>query len=670
MIKAEGGIQIRYSAFISYNYADRRWARWLHRALEEYRVPRHLQGGKGSFGVIGARLPPVFRDRDELAASSDLGLAVRTALDDSAFLIVICSPASARSHWVNSEIRHFITTGRLGRIRCLIVDGEPHAADPDKECIPPALLEDGNAEPLAADLRPNQDGKSAARLKLIAGILGLPYDQLRQRENQRRQRRLAALAAGSTLGFAITAALAIFAFLSRAEAVEQRNLAIQRTRVAERTVGFVKSMFQVSDPSESRGETVTARDILESGTRKIASGLKDEPEVRADLALTLSEVFASLGSYRQSDRLIRWSYSISHREKDLRARQWIAFAEARYNLGEYDAAEVAYRRAINLLADASTLSTSFMPRARVGLGQTLTALGRSAEAERQLKGALETDLKQLGSGNSDVARDFEALGRNALMEGNFKRAQSLVSRALALRLKTEGNFSPSVSDNLSTLGSIAYFQGELPKAKQLFASRLEIDEKVLGAAHPDVGVSLNNLARVMLELRQPEQALPLLERAVKITQIERGETHDQMAFMLANLGIAFRELGDVNKARPLFERALIAARLHQHRNLAPILTDLADLHCGKGEVRTGLKLLAEARPTMLRDYPDDLWRVAWTDTIRSKCLWALGEKEQARTLITRSGQSVKQRWPAGTLYRHVLDQLTRDVRSPTDANQR
>ena len=92
---------MRYSAFISYNHRDRDWAVWLHRALERYGVPKRLWGRPAPWGEIGNRLPPVFRDRDELATSSDLASSVKEALAESAFLVVVCSPNSARSKWVD-----------------------------------------------------------------------------------------------------------------------------------------------------------------------------------------------------------------------------------------------------------------------------------------------------------------------------------------------------------------------------------------------------------------------------------------------------------------------------------------------------------------------------------------------------------------------------------------
>jgi len=108
-----------YRAFISYSHRDEKWARWLHRALETYRVPKHLVGQTTAMGVIPARTAPVFRDRDELASATDLGTILRAALAGSACQIVICSPASAASHWVNEEILSFKRLGRADRIFCL-----------------------------------------------------------------------------------------------------------------------------------------------------------------------------------------------------------------------------------------------------------------------------------------------------------------------------------------------------------------------------------------------------------------------------------------------------------------------------------------------------------------------------------------------------------------------
>ena len=87
----------KYRAFLSYSHEDKTWADWLHKALERYVVPKRLVGQETIAGPIPKRLFPIFRDREELPSSADLGSQIETALRQSLFLIVICSPHAAKS---------------------------------------------------------------------------------------------------------------------------------------------------------------------------------------------------------------------------------------------------------------------------------------------------------------------------------------------------------------------------------------------------------------------------------------------------------------------------------------------------------------------------------------------------------------------------------------------
>ena len=148
---------------------------------------------------------PIFRDREELSSSPNLNDQICQALEQSAYL----APSSARrrsaaSRWVNEEILTFKRLGREDRILALIADGEPNAADtagrdPSLECFPPALklqlgadgeLGRSHIEPVAADARAQGDGRDNAKLKLIAGLLGVDFDALKQRELEVARRRL------------------------------------------------------------------------------------------------------------------------------------------------------------------------------------------------------------------------------------------------------------------------------------------------------------------------------------------------------------------------------------------------------------------------------------------------------------------------------------------------
>jgi len=182
----------KYRAFITYAHKDENQARWLRKKLEKFSVPKNLVGKKGKFGKIPSRLYPIFRDRDELPGSAQLGSVIEEALHDSSHLIVLCSPNAVKSRWVNEEIRLFKKMGKGDRILCLLIDGEPMADDlahsKGKECLPLAVrrkiddngeLIDEIDEPGAADLRESGDGEKNALLKTVAGLLGLGLDEIK-----------------------------------------------------------------------------------------------------------------------------------------------------------------------------------------------------------------------------------------------------------------------------------------------------------------------------------------------------------------------------------------------------------------------------------------------------------------------------------------------------------
>jgi tetratricopeptide (TPR) repeat protein len=228
----------KYKAFISYSHADATFAEWLLKSLESYRVPKSLVGTKTENGVIPDRLSPIFRDREELPASGAMTKKLIDALRVSKFLIVIGSPNAAKSKLVNREIMEFKRIHGESRILCMIIEGVPFSGDPETECFPEALAHsfhtDGvkaglSSEGLAADLRPHADGKSMALMKIIAGILGVGLNDIVQRQERRRQTRVANLAAFTSLGLCVMGGLTFEAISAREEAERARHLAETKT---------------------------------------------------------------------------------------------------------------------------------------------------------------------------------------------------------------------------------------------------------------------------------------------------------------------------------------------------------------------------------------------------------------------------------------------------------
>ncbi|MBD1547758.1 TIR domain-containing protein [Roseibium aggregatum] len=203
----------RYAGFISYSQKDKAWAKRIHRALERYRLPAGLPEEKRKRNRLGR----FFRDDDELAGAPSLGAALEGAIDDAGALIVICSPNAAQSKWVDAEVRRFKQRGPSARVFAVIVAGRPDADNPDEQCFPPSLLSrvdaDGNLtgepdEPLAPDA--TKEGFPRLVTRLAAGLIGVGFDALWQRERRRRLRQkivagvaAVALIAGSATGYVL-----------------------------------------------------------------------------------------------------------------------------------------------------------------------------------------------------------------------------------------------------------------------------------------------------------------------------------------------------------------------------------------------------------------------------------------------------------------------------------
>lgn len=273
--------ELRYKAFISYSHQDEAWAKWLQRALESYRIPRRLVGKPGRFGDIPARIYPVFRDREDLSAARDLSSRITEALNSSESLIIICSPGAAQSHWVNEEIRKFRATPQGDRIYCLIVDGDPQLEPAGQCCFPAALfegLEQQVFEPMAADARKWADGRQLAKLKLVAGLLGIRLDELRQRDLQRRRKQKAI----AGIGIAAALALVVLTLVSQVSRQHERD-------IAEQMATFIVDLGEKLQ-SETDLETLA---LISSEASRHFKGLDPDkltPETGKRVALTLRQI--------------------------------------------------------------------------------------------------------------------------------------------------------------------------------------------------------------------------------------------------------------------------------------------------------------------------------------------------------------------------------------------
>ena len=442
-----------FFAFISYSHGDKRWAEWLHRSLETYRIPARLVGQTTSQGAIPKRLSPIFRDRDELASATDLGRTVNAALEQSANLIVICSPRSAMSRWVNEEVRAFKRMGRSERIFCLIVEGEPNATDipgrSDEECLAPALRfvldEEGNptaqrTEPVAADAREGQDGKANAKLKLIAGLLGIGFDALKRRELQRRNRRLVMIASAALIVMTLTTALAISAVLAR-------NAAQRRQKQAEDLVAFM--LGDLND----RLTQLSRLDILETVDNKAMDYFQSLPmsDVTDSALVQRAKALEKFGVVRQEQgHLPAAMESFSTAAK---------LAGALADASPHDAArQLAYSRELAFVG-MTHWSTGALDRAQENFEAAQRALQR---ADPQSASA-EDLLYQLSVIDNDIGHVLEARGKFDEAERQYRNMLAH-SRQLVAAPNAKTKWLVQLGSAHNNLGQVALARGDLIEA--------------------------------------------------------------------------------------------------------------------------------------------------------------------------------------------------------------
>ncbi len=216
-----------FDAFISYSHRDLKWAKWLQEKLETFHIP-----SDAGEAFANRRRMRVFRDQTDLAGV-EVTTSLRRELRASRNLVVVCSPNSAASRWVNDEVAYFESLGRQDNIIAFIVSGEPDSDNPELECYPPRMRSTDERALLGANVQ--EIGRSKALLKVVSLLIDVRFNRLVDREKQRRRRTV--VVAASVL-LAVSAALT--ALLVHNAEISRRNRALSRDVYGAAIVAFAQ----------------------------------------------------------------------------------------------------------------------------------------------------------------------------------------------------------------------------------------------------------------------------------------------------------------------------------------------------------------------------------------------------------------------------------------------
>jgi eukaryotic-like serine/threonine-protein kinase len=363
-------------------------------------------------------------------------------------------------------------------------------------------------------------------------------------------------------GFAVAMAAQSARVARERDMAEKERATAQREReTAQRVSTFLVDLFKVSDPSEARGNSVTAREVLDKGAAKMATELKDQPEVRGTLMHTMGTVYL--------------------------------------NLGLYD-------RAIALLQDAVQTKKAFLGSEHLEVAKSLNNLanvirrtGDYARAEGLHREALAIRRRQLGNEHPDIAQSLNNLANVLYQKGDYKGAETLHRETLAVRRKLFGNESPEVATSLDNLAMVLDDQGAYAEAESLHREALALGRKLLGNEHPDVANSLHSVGIVLAEQGRYREAEPFFRDGIALWRKLLGNDHPDLASGLGSFAEALCLEQKAGEAEPLAREAVAI----WSKSVPRETPGRAAAESVLGGCLTLLHRYGEAEPLLLESYP-------------------------------------------------------------------
>jgi tetratricopeptide (TPR) repeat protein len=399
-----------------------------------------------------------------------------------------------------------------------------------------------------------------------------PSQSYRLRKYVRRHR--AGVAVASGLAVVLIGVAGTMTVQARRIARE-RDRANQETALAERVIDFMIGMFRVSDPSEARGNSISAREVLDRASQQVNAGLASDPKVRARLLSAMADVYQKLGLPRE------------------------ALAQAQ------QAVDIQQRL---LGPDAPATLAS-----RIRLSSVLDDLGRFAEAETISRATLEAARRSLGPEDKITLSAIGAQGKRLWSLTRYAEAEELLREALALRRKVLGDEDVATIDSGVSLATLLDEQGHHDEAAQLSEQYLAIERRVLPSDDPLVFLTRSNLASAYANRRRFDEADRVYRDLLVLAQRIYAPDHPYLLGLKNNIASNDVELGRFAEAEALYQevsQGYLRTFGPEHPARGLIRYNLACLAARTGDPKKALGLLREILdhpfpPTVARAIADE-----------------------------------------------------------------
>lgn len=368
----------------------------------------------------------------------------------------------------------------------------------------------------------------------------------------RRHRRMLAVAAAALL---LTAATITFYTVRLAHA---RDAALREAERTRRIQQFTETLFDGGDKSAGPAADLKAVELLERG-RSEAAGLAADPEMQAEMQLTLGGIYQKLGKLDVAEPLL--VSALDERRRLLGAddtnvaRSLVALGLLRKDQGKFDEAESLARQSLAIVRYSPSATQTDVAASLDALGTILETHGKYDEA----KSALEEASRTLPADAGDTAErslNLTELSNVAFYQGRYDLSASLGLSALDLDRRLFGEQHPAVADVLNNLGAIEYDRGNYPASEAYYRRSLAIVERWYGPNHPETAANLTALAQTLTFEAREADAEVLLKRALQIQQQQNGPIRATAGTTLNQLGILAFQQKRYDDAKNYFTQAI------------------------------------------------------------------------------------------------------------------
>ena len=300
-------------------------------------------------------------------------------------------------------------------------------------------------------------------------------------------------------GFLVTQAFELRRIIQeRDRATRERDRATRERDRATRITDFMTGIFKVTDPSESRGNTITAREILDKASTEIDAGLTKDPELQAQMMAVMGDVYYDLGLYSRAQSLQQHAIEIQKRvvgpENPETLRSMHALASTLNRLGHLGEAEALQRQAFGVQQHVLGPDNPDTLMAESGLANILHKEGHDADAEKLQREALEVRRRVLGPEDKETLRSMVSLGNILENEGRFAEEETIRRQTLEIQTRVFGRENVETLFSIGNLGNVLAMEGNFADAEKLHRESLEIRRRVQGPEHPDTLAAMSNLA--------------------------------------------------------------------------------------------------------------------------------------------------------------------------------